>query len=44
MIELSTDENETKTFTLKITEQEFRIIQKKRIYQKLQKGEFRPLF
>ena len=30
MIELSTDENEIKTITLKVTEQEFRIIQIKK--------------
>ena len=41
MIELLTDQNEIKAITLKITEQEFRIIQIK-VYQKLQKGEFRP--
>ena len=35
MIVLSTDENETKTFTLKITEQEFRIIQKKKNLSKI---------
>ena len=41
MIELLTDQNEIKAITLKVTEQEFRIIQIK-VYQKLQKGEFRP--
>ena len=34
MIELSTDENEIKTITLKVTEQEFRIIQIKKSYKK----------
>ena len=34
MIELSIDKNETKTITLKVTEQEFRIIQIKKSYKK----------
>ena len=43
MLELSTDENEIKTFTLKVTEQEFRIIQIKKSIKNCKKGEFRPL-
>ena len=34
MIELLIDENEIKTITLKVTEQEFRIIQIKKSYKK----------
>ena len=43
MLELPTDENEIKTFTLKVTEQEFRIIQIKKSIKNCKKGEFRPL-
>ena len=43
MLERSTDENEIKTFTLKVTEQEFRIIQIKKSIKNCKKGEFRPL-
>ena len=43
MLERSTDENEIKTFTLKVTEQEFRIIQIKTSIKNCKKGEFRPL-
>ena len=38
MIELSTDENEIKTITLKVTEQEFRIIQIKKSIKNYKKG------
>ena len=42
MLERSTDENEIKTFTLKVTEQEFRIIQIKKYIRNYKKVEFRP--
>ena len=38
MIELSTDENEIKTITLKVTEQEFRFIQIKKSIKNYKKG------
>ena len=37
MIELSIDKNETKTITLKVTEQEFRIIQIKKSIENYKK-------
>ena len=42
MLERSTDENEIKTFTLKVTEQEFRIIQIKKYIKNYKKVKFRP--
>ena len=42
MIKLSTDENETKTITLKVTEQEFCIIEIKKSIKNYKKRESRP--
>ena len=41
MIELSTDENEIKTITVKVTEKKNSHYSNKKVYQKLQKGESR---